>query len=573
MHAELAAPRARVIYHLDRLSAALWIIVAVTLPFELKTPLVSIGPLSITNVELALYAVIAVWLARTIISRQFTWTPVHWAVLAWIAANVISAVLAPTLRGEAVKFALRSLAGVLLFCAATDWAHSTDRVRTIGLALGAGAVLSASVGIVEVIIPASVPVWLAFKTHVTVVGEVLRASGTFQYANTAAMYWEAALPIGLAAMISRERPLSRRGMIGLAGAVALVALAIVLSVSRAALVGTAIALLVLLVLERGALRRWAAFTLLLLIVVTAAQLFVSPVIASRFRAESERTWYLAQIEVAPGALTLRANAISSVPVTVTNTSARTWLADGSTPVRASYHWLSGAAQSSAAQDMIIFEGARTALPSDLEPGESTVINLRVMALPQPGDYHLQIDLVQEHVTWFGVRTGQVISVPVRVGGASVAAAPPPLTVTTDMVRPLPSQTRTELWGMAIELWRTWPVFGIGPDNFRWMYGTTVGATNFNRTVTANSWYVEALVNTGLIGAGCLIALWLTLLRAAHRTRRDRLIAERVLLAGLIAALAAFAVHGVVDYFLPFTPTYGLFWLAAGLLTGRAWSRA
>ena len=269
-----------------------------------------------------------------------------------------------------------------------------------------------------------------------------------------------------------------------------------------------------------------------------------------------------------GALTLRANEIGRVPVTVTNTSVRTWLANGSTPVRASYHWLSAAAQ-----NMIIFEGARTTLPYDLEPGESAVIDLRVMTPPQPGDYHLQIDLVQEHVTWFGIRTGQVISVPVHVSGAGAAAAPPTPTVTATLARPLPSQTRAELWRIAVEMWRARPLFGIGPDNFRWTYGTLLGATNFNRTVTANSWYVETLVNTGLIGLGCLIALWLTLLRAAYRARRDRSIGERVLLAGLIAALAAFAAHGVVDYFLPFTPTYGLFWLAAGLLTGRAWSRA
>ena len=300
MRAESAAPHSRLIQHLDRLSAALWITLAVTLPFELKTPLVSIGPLAITNVELVLYAVVGLWAARVIVMRRFYWTPVHWTVLAWIAANVISAVLAPTLRGEAVKFALRSLAGALLFFAAADWARSAERVRTIGLALGAGAVISAAAGVVEVIIPASVPLWLAFKTHVTVVGEVLRASGTFQYANTAAMYWEAALPIGLAAIVSRGKPLSRRGTIGLAVAVLIVALAIVLSVSRAALLGAAIALVMLIVLERGTLRRWAVFALALLIALTVAQLIISPVIASRFRAESERTWYLAQIDVGPG---------------------------------------------------------------------------------------------------------------------------------------------------------------------------------------------------------------------------------------------------------------------------------
>ncbi len=555
---------------LDRLSAAMWIIFAVMLPFELKTPLITIGPLSITNVELAMYGVLAVWAVRLIQTCQ-VWrkpdrsrlTPVHWAVLTWIAANIISALLAPTLRGEALKFAFRSATGALLFFAAADWARNADRVRPIALALGAGTVLSAGAGIIEVAMPSSVPLWLAFKTHVTVVGEVLRASGTFQYANTAAMFWEAALPIGLAAMLS-ARPMSRRGSIGLAAAVIIVTLAIVLSASRAALIGSAIALLLLIGLNRGALRRWSAFALIGLVALTAAQVIASPVIAARFRAESERTWYLAQIDLEPQALTFRPSEISSVPLTVTNISARTWPAGGVTPVSVSYHWLSADSQ-----DMIILEGVRTALPNDLAPGEQVSLGLRVKAPSQAGDYRLQIDLVQEYVTWFSVRSGQVVEMAARVTSASAMSASTPIgSPLTPMPRPLPSPTRTELWRIAIELWRDRPVFGIGPDNFRWTYGTVLGAADFNRTVTANSWVVETLVNTGLIGLGSLIGLGLTLAWVAYRALRESAGVNRTLAMGLIAALLAFAVHGLVDYFMPFTPTYGLFWLAAGLLTGR-----
>jgi O-antigen ligase len=195
-----------------------------------------------------------------------------------------------------------------------------------------------------------------------------------------------------------------------------------------------------------------------------------------------------------------------------------------------------------------------------------VIAASVKALARPGEYHLQIDLMQEHVTWFNVRTGQIVAVPVHVTGA--AAETTPATPVAIVSRPLPSQTRMELWGVAIELWRTRPVFGLGPDNFRWTYGTVLGATDFNRTVTANSWYVETLVNTGLIGLGSLIGIGLTLAWAAYRALRQSSGVNRTLAMGLTAALLAFAVHGLVDYFMPFTPTYGLFWLAAGLLTGR-----
>jgi len=554
---------------LERLSAALWILMAAVLPFELKTPLITVGPLALTNVELALYAVIGVWVVRVALTRSLRWTPVHWAVLAWIAANVISAVLAPTLRGEALKFALRGTTGALLFFAAAEWAQESKRVWPIALTLAISTFVSAGAGIIEVAVPSTVPVWLAFKTHVTVVGEVLRASGTFQYANTAAMFWEAALPLGLAVSVANGWPKSRRGSIGLAVAVLVVALAIVLSASRAALVGSAIALGLLLV-NGGALRRRAALALGSLVVLAAAQIVASPAIAARFQAESDRTWYSAQVEVAAQALTLRVAEVATVPLTVTNTSVRTWPAGGNTPVRVSYHWLG--ADSSA---MIIYDGWRTPLPRDLAPGEQAFIGLRVKAPEQAGEYQLQIDLTQEKVTWFSARTGQTTTLTARISGerdnepAEASAAPRPAIAAP---LPLPSQTRTELWRVAIELWRTRPVFGIGPDNFRWTYGTYLGATKFDQTVTANSWYVEALVNTGLLGLASLIGLGLTLLRAAYRAWRSRSISERPLVLGLSAALLAFAVHGVEDYFLPFTPTYGLFWLTAGLLTARAWSR-
>jgi hypothetical protein len=40
-------------------------------------------------------------------------------------------------------------------------------------------------------------------------------------------------------------------------------------------------------------------------------------------------------------------------------------------------------------------------------------------------------------------------------------------------------------------------------------------------------------------------------------------------AGAATGLGAYLVHGLFDYFLEFTPTYALFWLLGGLLTGLA----
>ena len=66
-------------------------------------------------------------------------------------------------------------------------------------------------------------------------------------------------------------------------------------------------------------------------------------------------------------------------------------------------------------------------------------------------------------------------------------------------------------------------------------------------------------------------LWLlipgALMVIVRRQWRTVVPRDRVLAIGLWAALLAFFVHGAVDYFMEFTPTYGLFWLIAGLLVG------
>ena len=86
----------------------------------------------------------------------------------------------------------------------------------------------------------------------------------------------------------------------------------------------------------------------------------------------------------------------------------------------------------------------------------------------------------------------------------------------------------------------------------------------------------------IIAVGLLVGLGLYVL--IHRTRIGMLIRAgathpeivaalgvnvrrlNTMVFGLGAALAAYLVHGTLDYFLEFTPTYALFWLLAGLLT-------
>src|SRR5579859_1015827 len=84
-------------------------------------------------------------------------------------------------------------------------------------------------------------------------------------------------------------------------------------------------------------------------------------------------------------------------VSVANTGTVAWPAAGPTPVHLSYHWLSPAG------DVLVWDGARGALPADVGPGQSAVVALPIISPPAVGPYTLRLDLVQEGVTWFSAQ--------------------------------------------------------------------------------------------------------------------------------------------------------------------------
>jgi hypothetical protein len=54
------------------------------------------------------------------------------------------------------------------------------------------------------------------------------------------------------------------------------------------------------------------------------------------------------------------------------------------------------------------------IPKDLKPGEETEMTLQITAPKQPGDWTMQLDLVQEGVNWFSERGSPVTNIKVQV---------------------------------------------------------------------------------------------------------------------------------------------------------------
>jgi len=107
-----------------------------------------------------------------------------------------------------------------------------------------------------------------------------------------------------------------------------------------------------------------------------------------------------------------AKASVKVRVAVRNAGGAVWLARerGLSPLRlsAANHWLDPSG------DPVVNDDGRGALPHDLRPGEEAEITFAVNAPRRPGDYLLEIDMLQEGVSWFALKGSKTLRVPVKV---------------------------------------------------------------------------------------------------------------------------------------------------------------
>ncbi|HEX8897302.1 MAG TPA: hypothetical protein VF751_01285, partial [Chthoniobacterales bacterium] len=101
-----------------------------------------------------------------------------------------------------------------------------------------------------------------------------------------------------------------------------------------------------------------------------------------------------------------------VRVRIKNVSPMIWLArergGGAYQVSLGNHWLDSS------EKMLINDDGRSALLRDLKPGETTELSLTVNPPAASGRYVLEIDMLQEGVTWFGLADSKTVKVPVEI---------------------------------------------------------------------------------------------------------------------------------------------------------------
>jgi hypothetical protein len=279
----------------------------------------------------------------------------------------------------------------------------------------------------------------------------------------------------------------------------------------------------------------------------------------RLTTEGQEAWYHATID-APADVDLSTGGVVRVPITVTNVGYSSWDPQAANPFRLSYHWLLPDADR-----VVSWEGARTEFPSIVRPGDSVDLTAEVVAPRQPGRYRLMWDIEQEHRLWFSTEPdAEVFMSRAVVSGPAAAAIDP------SQLPALPRRSirpgRRVLWGAARRMVEDHPGLGVGPDNFRLRYGEYAQLPGADTRVHANNMYLEVLAGGGVVLA--LPFLWLIGAAAARTLALARQPGEagpQAITWGVIAAVAAIGLHGLVDSFLSFTSTYILMAMAIGLV--------
>jgi hypothetical protein len=539
-------------------------LLALAAPFEMTRPLVRLPGQSISSLEACLIVAVGGWGLSIVAARRMpTWrTHLTWPWAALLIAMLASALVSPVSRTNALHMTGRTAAAFAVYLVAVNGLTTSARVRTaVALALASGVAVSVLAVLEYLRVGAALDALRVFRPGLAWVGAQMRAGGPLQYPTIASMYLEVVFASGLGLLLDAIDRIGDEGRAWPAAvvfvALLLVAEAIALTYTRAGLITIAASLVIV-----GAwrYRRQGLETGVRAVAALAAGIALGAAVSRspsslflRFTSESQESWYRATID-APLSIVVNAGSVTAIPVTVTNAGRLTWDSQANPPILLAYHWLA------ADSDRVVsYDGARTPFAAPVEAGQTVSVNARVTAPRQAGRYRLAWDVVQEHRLWFTTEPGAIPSLSsavVRGAPGAIETFAPPLVP----VRP----GRFVLWSAAAKMLAAHPLFGVGPDNFRLSYGDYAELPTADPRVHSNNMYIEVAAGGGLVVFAAFV--WLMRSTARSVSALLRTAPSTAIGAGLAAALIAIALHGVVDSFLSFAPTYILFALALGSAT-------
>jgi hypothetical protein len=495
---------------------------------------------------------------------------------------LISTIVSSLLAGRLIygfPWLLALSGGACVAFALPTWLAVERERRLAGLAraLVAGAVAAALVGFGEFRLGSPLEhLLVAFRPAPTTMGPYLRLTSVFHHANIAAVYFEIALCLAvgrLAASIAglggAIRWRARLRVALWAAAVNVLALALLFTYCRGALLGLLAAGCVAAVCLAGRLRlrtmlfrsRWPLVLGVNLVLLAGLFLTTSSSIeALRLASDTDSSWYAASYAGSPPAQ-MRAGSQVVLSVTIVNRSPIAWRPAYAGDYALSFHWLYPSLR------IARFDTTLVELSGSLPAGARRTVRIDVAAPPHPGRYLLTWDMLWHRTMWIDLKTGNLSLHSVRVVGppAPVWEQPGGFVQPGDAAMtylPLtPAQTRASLWSIAFHAFLRQPLLGGGPHAFREAYRMSTHLAL--PPPHAHDVLLELLDNWGLVGTFLLAALagafWLPLLSTV--VRESGRSAWNV---ALLAAGAAFLAHSTVDYFLGNTSVFVLVCVLSGL---------
>lgn len=103
--------------------------------------------------------------------------------------------------------------------------------------------------------------------------------------------------------------------------------------------------------------------------------------------------YKASISTNDNKLLAHQNEEKYLHAKVKNTGTLTWIPNEKNDISMSYHIIDTTGK-------VITEGERTKLPNAVRSGDEVEVDLKIVTPKKLGNYKIEIDMVQEGVTWF-----------------------------------------------------------------------------------------------------------------------------------------------------------------------------
>lgn len=566
---------------LDLLVLASAVIMLVFTALEVREPVFRLGGLGFTTTEVAaLFFILAVacWSLfnrREALSRR----SLDAAVLLFLASNFLSAAFAED-QPSALKFSLRLTYAALIYFGISRLPGRYRSDMVVAGAVTLTALLVSVAGILQNFFPRMFD-WARlldiFQDEVATFGAFyyVRIASTLPYPTVLSGYLEMTLPLvtafGLFFVLGTSHPARRRLYLFLTLLAMLVVIAChVYTYTRSSLMIIPASFALGAILAAGfrlGRRVWVLFALgsVLIFLVMGVTAIFDEKIAVRLGLQEAEARYGAGYELVEMPATLGAESEYTAVLKITNTGSMTWNTSPPGKVGLSYRWYGYPGGEEISMPYQLSE-----LPRPVGPGESVEIPAGFRTPDQPGRYLLVFDLVQPWRTWFSAAGAPGLAVPLEFNQAG-AGAPfttgKPASETLAGPAEYQAEPRLKLWRAALNIWREYPLLGIGPDQFRRNYHEYVSDTLPDERHHVHNVYLEALANTGIVGLAAIGYLFARSVLLLWRLIADRRADDsfRVAALGLLVALAAYMGHSLLESFIWQTGVNFLLFAILGLI--------